>query len=117
VLGRAVEVLVDPDQAGVLGVASGHRVALQRPEALRQLHVVCPRDVLVAEEEDLVLEQEVLDLAEDRGVIRGVGEADVAQLGADEGGEAVHLDGAGVGLLLAGLVNGGGHGGVSRCWG
>ena len=93
-LGRAVEVLVDPDQARVLRVAAGDRVVLERAEPLGELHVVGPADVLVAEEEDLVLQEQVLDLGEDGGVVGGVGQADVAQLGADEAGEAVDLDAA-----------------------
>ena len=84
-LGRAVEILVDPDQAGVLGVAAGDGVVLQRTEALCELHVVGAADVLVTEEQDLVSQEELVDLGEDRGVVRGVGQADVAQLGADEG--------------------------------
>ena len=34
VLGRAVQVLVDADQAGVVGVAARHRMVLQRAEPL-----------------------------------------------------------------------------------
>src|SRR3954454_6896084 len=47
VLGRAVQVLVDPDQAGVVGVASADRVVLQRTEPLGQGDVLGAADVLV----------------------------------------------------------------------
>ena len=83
VLGRAVEVLVDADQARVVGVAARDRVVLQRAEPLGERDVLGAGDVLVAEEQDLVLQQQRLDLGEERGVARGVGQADVAQLGAD----------------------------------
>ena len=116
-LGRAVEVLVDPDQARVLRVAAGDRVALERAEPLGQLHVVGAADRLVAEEEDLVLQEQVLDLGEDGRVVGRVGQADVAQLGADEAGEAVDLDAAratrSAVLLHRHPVDGFGHGGFS----
>ena len=55
VLGRAVQVLVDPDQARVVRVAAGHRVVLERTEPLGQCDVLGAGDVLVAEEQHLVL--------------------------------------------------------------
>jgi len=92
VLRRAVEVLVDPDQAGVLGVTARDRVVLQRPELLGQGDVLGAGDVLVADEEDLVLQEQRPQLREEVVVAGGLGEADVAQLGADERGERGDLD-------------------------
>ena len=66
VLGRAVEVLVDPDQAGVVGVAAGDRVVLERAEPLGERDVLGAADVLVAEEQHLVLQQQRLELGEER---------------------------------------------------
>src|SRR4051812_11048031 len=95
VLRSAVEVLVDAHQTRVLRVAARDRVVLERTEALRQRDVLAAGDVLVAEEEDLVLHQQVPDLVEEAGVARGLREADVAQLGADRRGEGEDLDGPG----------------------
>ncbi len=58
VLGRAVEVLVDADQARVVGVAAGDGVVLERTEPLGERDVVGAADVLVAEEQHLVLQQQ-----------------------------------------------------------
>jgi hypothetical protein len=92
VLGLAVEVLVDAGQTGVVGVAADDRVVLQRAEPLGKGDVLGAGDVLVAEEEDLVLEEQRPELGEDLVVAGGLGEADVAQLRADLRGERGDLD-------------------------
>jgi hypothetical protein len=118
VFGRAVEVLVDAHQPWVLGVAAGDRVVLQRAEPLGERDVLGTGDVLVAEEEDLVLEQQVLQLGE-QVVARGdVGEAHATHLGADEGGEPMHLEGARLTRCGDRAVadNGLGHAGVLLGW-
>src|SRR6516164_3455675 len=50
VFGRAVEILVDADEPGVIGVAGRDRVVLERAESPRQLNMLGAGDVLIAEE-------------------------------------------------------------------
>src|SRR4051794_36999352 len=122
VLRLAVQVLVDPDQAGVVRVAAVDRVVLQRPEALGQRDVLAAGDVLVADEEDLVLQEQALELGEQGGVARRLGQADVAQLRADGRRERDDLDVAGAyvergpRLSLDGVVDDGGHDCFSLLW-
>src|SRR3954451_12444603 len=123
VLGLAVEVLVDRAQPGVVRIAAGNRVVLEAPEPLGQRDVLAAADVLVAEEQDLVLEQQVVELGEEAGVPRGLGQADVAQLGADGRGLRDDLDRAGADaqgrqhLSLRRPGGNGGHGCSPVRWG
>ena len=67
----------------MVAVAADHRVILELAEATREGDVLGAREVLVAQEQHLVLEQERPDLGEQRIVARRVAEVDVVQLGAD----------------------------------
>ena len=84
--------LVDAHQAGILGVAAGHRVVFEFAEVPREGHVLGARDVLVAEEQHPVLQQQLADLGDQRGIARGDAEVDVAQLCADCAGERLDPD-------------------------
>ena len=46
----------------MVGIAPGHRVILELAEMARERDVLGPRDVLIAEEEHAVLEQQRADL-------------------------------------------------------
>ncbi len=59
-------------------VAAGDRVVFELAEVAREGDVLGARDVLVAEEQDLVLEQQRADLGDERRVARGDAEVDVA---------------------------------------
>ena len=91
---RAVGRLVDAHEPGVVGIAAGDRMILELAEVPRERDVLRARDVLVAEEQHLVLEQQRADLGEQRGVARGDAEIDVGELGADRAGERLDLDGS-----------------------
>ena len=67
-------------------------MVLELAEVPRERDVLGARDVLVAEEQHLVLEQQRADLREEPGVARGDAEIDVGQLGADRAGERLDLD-------------------------
>ncbi len=84
---RLVGALVDLHQAGVLRVAPGHRVVLELAEAPGERDVVAAADVLVAQEQHLVLEQERTDLVEKAVVVCSVGQVHADELGADAGGQ------------------------------
>ena len=84
---RLVEVLVDLDQARVLRMAPGHRVVFELAEPPGEGHVLGPADVLVAEEQHLVLEQQRTDLVEEAVVVRGMCQVHADELGADAGAQ------------------------------
>ena len=64
-------------------VAAQRRVVLERAEPLGQRHVLGPADVLVADEQHLVLEQQCPQFRE-QGVVAGdSAEVHVEQFGAD----------------------------------
>src|SRR4051795_2663969 len=114
VLGLAVQVLVDACKAGVVRIAADDRVVLEGTEPLGEGNVLATGDVLVADEEHLVLQQQRPELGEERVVPRGLGQADVAQLGADARGQRGDLDAAGPDgegreAVLDRGVEGGGH--------
>ena len=87
-----VRTLVDQDQAGIFRIAAHHRVVLERAEAPREGDVLGPGEVLVAQEQHLVLEQERFDLREQGVVARRVAEIDVDELGSDGAGQRLDLD-------------------------
>ena len=64
VVGRRILVLVDLHQTGIFGIAADHRMVFKRPEALGKGDVIGARDVLIAQEQHLVLEQLGADRAE-----------------------------------------------------
>ncbi len=78
----------------MVGITAGDRVILELAEAPRERDVVGAGDVLIAQEQDPVLQQERFDLREERGVARGVRQAHVAELGADDASQWLDLDGA-----------------------
>ncbi|MCY1364396.1 hypothetical protein D9M69_511960 [compost metagenome] len=82
-----VRVLVDAYQAGVVRVAAGHRVVLQLAETAGEGHVLGAADVLVAQEQHLVLQQQRLDLGEQAVVAGGVAQVHAADFGADGAGQ------------------------------
>ena len=84
--------LVDLHQAGVVRVAARHRVVLELTEAPGEGDMLGAGDVLVAQEQHLVLEQQSLDLGEQIVVVRGVAQVDAEQLGADVAGQRLDLD-------------------------
>ena len=69
-------------------------------EPLGERDVLGPGDVLVAEEQHLVLQQQRLELGEQVVVAGGVGQVDVAQLGADVDGQRCDLDAIGADVVL-----------------
>lgn len=76
----------------MLGVAAGDRVILELAEAFSKGDMLGTGDVLVAQEQHPVLEQERLDLGKQCIVARGVAEIHVEKLGADAGGQLFVFD-------------------------
>ncbi len=76
-------------------VAAGHRVVFQLAEVAGEGHVLGARDVLVAEEQHLVLQQQRADLGHQAGVARSDAQIDIAKLGADGAGQRLDPDRAG----------------------
>jgi hypothetical protein len=67
-------------------------VILELAEMAGEGHVFGARDVLIAEEQHLVLEQQGADLGHQLGRARGEAQVDICQLGADGAGEGLHRD-------------------------
>src|SRR5262249_48514192 len=67
----AVQRLVDPYQPRVVRITPGHRMVFELPEAPGEGDVFGARDVLVAEEQDPVFQQQGPDLGKERVVNRG----------------------------------------------
>ncbi|MNC36985.1 hypothetical protein D3C75_855330 [compost metagenome] len=84
---RLVGAFVDLHQARRLRMGRRHRVVLQLAEAAGEGHVIRTRNVLIAQEQHLVLQQQSLDLVEQAVVVDGIGEVHADQLGADTAGE------------------------------
>ena len=57
---RGIEVLVYADQSWMIGIASGDRMVLQRPEPPRERDMLGFADLLVAQEQHLVREKQLL---------------------------------------------------------
>ena len=93
----------------MIGIAADDRMVLELAEAARERDVLGARDVLVAQEQHLVLEQQRADLGEQRVVARGVAEVHVGELGADRAGQRLDADrsacGAGRQPVLAVLMS------------
>ena len=79
---------------GIVRIAAGDRMVLELAEVPRERDVLGTRDVLVAEEHDLVLEQQRADFGDELGVARGDTQVHVAELGADRARQRFDLDGA-----------------------
>jgi len=74
VLGRRIQVLVDAHEAGVIGVAADDRMILQLAEPAGERDVVSGGDVLIAQEEHAVLQEQRFQLSEQGLVSRRVGQ-------------------------------------------
>src|SRR5688572_8549104 len=73
-------------------IATRHRMIFKLTEMPGKRHMLRPRDVLIAEEYHLVLEQQRLDLGDQLRLAGGHAQIDVAQLCADGAGELLDLD-------------------------
>ena len=91
VVGR-VGRLVDAHQARIVRIAAGDRVVLQLAEVAGERDVLGARDVLVAEEQHAMLQQQGADLRDQRRVARSDAKVDVGQFGADRAGELLDPD-------------------------
>ena len=76
----------------MIRIAACHRMILEFTKMAGEGDVLGAGDVLVAEEQDLVLEQQGADLGHQAGVARGGAEVDVRQFGADGAGQRLDLD-------------------------
>ena len=65
---RLVRCLVDTHQTGMIGVASRHRMVFELAEMPREGDVFGAREILVAEEQDLVLEKQSSNLCHETRV-------------------------------------------------
>src|SRR6476620_10127445 len=86
-VGRRIPVLVDADEARMIRITAGHRMVLERAEALREGYVIGFAHLLVAEEKHLVLQQRLPDVSEQVIVGHRFREVDPAEFGADVRGE------------------------------
>ncbi|MCY1430561.1 hypothetical protein D9M71_465110 [compost metagenome] len=77
----------------MLRIAACDRVILQLAEAAGEGDVLGTADVLVAQEQHLVLEQQLADLGEQAVVAGGVGQAYAADFGADAAGQLFNTHG------------------------
>ena len=80
---RSVGRLVDAHETGIVRVAARDGVILELTEVPRERDVLGARDVLVAEEQDLVLQQQGANLGDEPGVARRDTQVHVGKLGAD----------------------------------
>src|SRR5215470_16534336 len=67
-------------------------MVLELAEVPRERHMLGARDVLVAEEQHLVLQQQRTDFGDEPGVARRDAQVDVRKLGADRAGHWLDLD-------------------------
>ncbi len=84
--------LVDAHQARVVRVAADDRMALEFAETARKGHMRGAADVLIAEEQHAMLQQQRSDLGDQAVVLRGRRQAHVAEFCADGAGELVDRD-------------------------
>ena len=75
-------------------IAAQRRMILELAEAPRKGDVLGARDVLIAQEQHLVLEQQRLDFCKQRVVARSVAETDAEQLGADAASQLFYAHGS-----------------------
>lgn len=76
----------------MLRVAARDRMIFQLAEIAREGDVIGAADVLVAEEQHLVPQEQGADLGDHAGVARGLSEVDVHDLGADRARERLDPD-------------------------
>ncbi len=74
-------------------IAPDDGVVLELAEVTREGHVLGARDILVAEEEHLVREEQGADLEHEAGRARGHADVHVRKLGADGAGQRLDPDG------------------------
>ena len=71
----------------MIGIAAGDRVILELAEMPRERDVLGARYVLVAKEQNLVLQQKRADFRQQRTITRRDTEIHIADLGADRAGQ------------------------------
>ena len=71
----------------MIGVAAGDRMVFELAEMAREGDMLRARDVLVAEEQHLVLQEQGPDLGHQGGVARRSAEVDIAHLCTNGAGE------------------------------
>ncbi|MNN22903.1 hypothetical protein D3C81_1362820 [compost metagenome] len=105
-------------QFRVLRMMRDHRMHLQLAKAACHGHVLCRRDVLVAEEQHLELQKRAAQ-GEVGLVVERPGEVDAGNLGTDRGGRTAHAKRPGFGVLGVGPRRGRvfGDGGCCRLHG
>lgn len=91
-LRRAVQILVDADQARVVGVAAQSRMILEFTESLGKFYVLGFGEGLVAKEQNLVFEQQCLDFGEECIISRDLAEIHPGQLCPDRTGQFLDAD-------------------------
>ncbi|MNQ73955.1 hypothetical protein D3C85_887020 [compost metagenome] len=77
----------------MLRITAGHRMILQLAEAAGEGHVIGTAEVLVAQEQHLVLEQQLPDLGEQAVVACRVAQVHATDFGADGTGQLFYLHG------------------------
>ncbi|SHX10845.1 Uncharacterised protein [Mycobacteroides abscessus subsp. abscessus] len=87
-----VDLLVDPHQTRMIGIATRDGMVFQRPESPGQRHVFGASEVLITQKQHLVFQQQRPDFAEELITARNFGEIDVEQLGAYGAGQRPYPD-------------------------
>ena len=87
-----VEIAVQHQQLVRLRMARSQRMGFELAELRGEVLLLHRRDVLVAEEQDLVLQPQRPDFGDGIGIQSSIGKADVAELGADGGRANLDLD-------------------------
>ncbi|MNT04912.1 hypothetical protein D3C72_1395100 [compost metagenome] len=90
--GRAVRGLVDLNQSRVIGMAAHHWMVLKLAEAARKGHVLRARDVLVAEEQHAMLQEQRPDFCHLLVVLGCRAQVDVAEFCADRASQGLDPD-------------------------
>lgn len=75
----------------MLRIAARNGMVLQLPKAARKRDVLGATDILVTQEQHLVLEQQVANLAEQRRVTYCVTQIQAGELGTDAAGQGFHV--------------------------
>ena len=86
-VGIALFAAIDAHQPRMFGVAAGDRVIFQLAEAAREGDVFGAADVLIAQEQHPMREQQRLDFGEQASIVRGVAQADSRHFGTDRTGQ------------------------------
>ncbi len=89
---RRIGCLVDAHEPGILRIAARDRMVFELTEVAGERHVFGARDVLVAEEQHAVLQQQRTDLGHQRGVARGDTQVHIRKLGPERTAQRFDLD-------------------------